>query len=428
MTWLLSILLWVSAAYFFILPLTRSRGPYGWGHFRLIDIYFGVPLTLLSLCATLYLVNRRYRRSALRLTAVIISSLLTLFVLDFAYAVALQSATKNIARTDFWFIQGWLDRENNLPDEELGFVRKPRLVWQGQPTPNGRSITYRTDEQGFRNQSDIHQADVAFIGDSFTEGGSVSEEDTFVQRTGNLTRRSVVNLGRGMYGPQQELIVLKKYGLGYSPRVIVWQLFEGNDLQDAARFAAWKKSPIPNETLAQRYLWHSLLVHWLDRTLPKDLPVPQSIAGPTLATGKVNLDYRYDPNAPETEANGFAETKVAIEEGYRICQAHGIKLVVIFVPVKVRVLASQITFDDSQQRQRYLPGGVTDSDHDFDHQIGKYCQQIGCAFVDLTPQLRDEARRDPRFLYMLNQDSHLDVDGHRVVAETVAEWLRSNAN
>ena len=424
MAWLLSIVLWISAAYFFILPLARSRGPYGWGHFRLIDIYLGVPLMLLSACAMLYLINRSYRRTALRLTIVIISCLLTFFVLDFTYALALQGSARNSAATDFWFIQGWLDRENNLPDEELGFVRKPRLFWQGQPVPDGKSVTYRTDEQGFRNPLGVRHSDIAFIGDSFTEAGSVPEEDTFVQRIGKLTGRSVVNLGRGMYGPQQELIVLKRYGLGYSPNVIVWQLFEGNDLQDAARFAAWKKNPIPKESLAQRYLWHSLLVHWLDRTLPKDSPGPQTIAGPTLATAKVNLDYRYDPNAPETEPNGFAETKAAVEEGYRICQSRGIKLIVVFVPVKVRVLASQITFTDSEQRQRYFSDGITDSDHDFGHQIGKYCQQIGCPFMDLTPQLRNEARRDPRYVYMLNQDSHLDVDGHRVVAETMAEWLR----
>jgi hypothetical protein len=50
----------------------------------------------------------------------------------------------------------------------------------------------------------------------------------------------VVNLGRGAYGPQQELIVLKRYGLAYRPRVVIWQLFEGNDLADARQFSEWK--------------------------------------------------------------------------------------------------------------------------------------------------------------------------------------------
>src|SRR2546423_3053639 len=328
MAWLFSIVLWIFAAYFFIVPLIWPRGPYGWGHFRLIDIYFGIPLILVSACALLYLTNR-HRRTAPRFLAVLISSLLTLLVLDFAYAFALQGSGNHHERTDFWFVEGWVDRENNLPDEDLGFVRKPGLSWQGQPRPDEKSVTYRTDEQGFRNAAGILRAEIAFIGDSFTEAASVPEESTFVQQTGRITQSSVVNLGRGMYGPQQELIVLKRHGLGYSPRVIVWQLFEGNDLEDAARFAEWKKSPIPKETLVQRYLWHSLIVHWLGRTLLNDSPGPQAIGGPTPTTGKVNLDYRYDPIGPETEPNGFAETKAAIEEGYRICQSRGIKLLVV---------------------------------------------------------------------------------------------------
>ena len=53
----------------------------------------------------------------------------------------------------------------------------------------------------------------------------------------------MINLARGAYGPQQELIVLKRYGLAYEPRFVVWQLFEGNDLVDAEAFAEWKKNP-----------------------------------------------------------------------------------------------------------------------------------------------------------------------------------------
>ena len=68
-----------------------------------------------------------------------------------------------------------------------------------------------------RTDSGIHpgseQADIVFIGDSFTEAASVAEEDTFVRRVAKASGLKAVNLGRGAYGPQQELIVLKRYGL-----------------------------------------------------------------------------------------------------------------------------------------------------------------------------------------------------------------------
>jgi len=141
-----------------------------------------------------------------------------------------------------------LTSDGNLPDDELGFVRKPNVVWEGRLSLEGKDLSYHTDENGFRNVPQIHQADLVFIGDSFTEGASVPEEDTFVQQLGKKVTHSVVNLGRGQYGPQQELIILRRYGLGYNPRVVVWQLFEGNDLSDATRFAEWRQTPVRTES------------------------------------------------------------------------------------------------------------------------------------------------------------------------------------
>ncbi len=423
--WLVPVLLWLASAYIWIPPLFRPRGPYGWGHFRFVDIYAGVPLLFASLCATVYSIGARHHLLALRLASVFISSLLTLVVLDLVYAFGFQGSYHTPAATDFWF-DSTVSRDNNLPDDELGFSRKPGIFWQGSLSPEGRYVSYRTDENGFRNAPQIHQADIVFIGDSFTEGPSVPEEDTFVQQVGKKVKRSVANLGRGFYGPQQELIILRRYGLGYDPRVVVWQLFEGNDLSDATRFAEWRKNPVRTESLAQQYFWHSLITHWLDRTLPKDVVTLRKIQDTDGTTGKVYLDYSYLPDEPEHEPLGFAETKSAIEAGYRLCESRGIKLVVVFVPIKVRVLSPYVVFNDQQDKERYLPGGVADSERDFAHEIAKFCRQIDCPFIDATGALRRHASEDNHFIYMTGQDSHLDVAGHKVVAETLGAWLQTN--
>ena len=355
---LAAVLLWLTSAYFWILPLFRPRGPYGWGHFRFVDIYAGVPLVVASLCTTVYSIGPRHHRLALRLACVFISSILTLFVLDLVYAFGFKGSYRKPVATDFWF-EAIANPNDNLPDDELGFVRKPDILWQGRLSPEGRLLSYRTDENGFRNTPQIHQADIVFIGDSFTEGASVPEEDTFVQQLGKKVTHSVVNLGRGQYGPQQELIILRRYGLGYNPRVVVWQLFEGNDLSDATRFAEWRMTPVQTESLAQRYFWHSLITHWLDRTLPESVITPRKIQGTNGTIDSVYLDYSYLPDEPVREPLGFAETKSVIEAGYRLCESRGIKLVVVFVPIKVRVLSPYLVFNGQQDKERYLPGGVT---------------------------------------------------------------------
>src|SRR5438309_1298109 len=112
--WLAPVLLWLAAAYIWIFPLLRPRGPYGWGHFRFVDIYAGVPLLFASLCATVYSIGPRHHRLALRLASIFISGLLTLVVLDLVYAFGLQGSYRKPVATDFWF-EGPVSRDGNLP-------------------------------------------------------------------------------------------------------------------------------------------------------------------------------------------------------------------------------------------------------------------------------------------------------------------------
>ena len=423
--WLVPILLWTASAYIWILPLFRPRGVYGWGHFRLITIYVGMPLLFAALCATVYAIGTHRHQLALRLACIFVSTLATVVLLDLVYAIGFQGLLRSPGPSDFWFDGTSISRNDNNPDDELGFSRKPGVFWQGRVSPEARYITYRTDERGFRNEPGIQKADIVFIGDSFTEGASVPEEDTFVQQLGKKLKRPVVNLGCGYYGPQQELIVLQKQGFSYNPRVVVWQLFEGNDLVDARRFAEWQKQPIRKESWAQRYTKHSFIARLLAFTMSKGLPaVPLKLQHKDGTTGPVYLDYSYLPDEPARESLGFAETKSALESGYRLCQSRGIKLVVVFVPIKVRVLEPYVLFNDQNDKDQYLPGGIVDSERDFAHEAARFCQQLGCPFIDVTGALRRRAAEDSHLIYMTNQDSHLDVDGHTAVAETLEKWLQ----
>ena len=422
-------LLWLAAAYFWVAPLFKPRGLFGWGHYRLVDIYLGVPLVVIALCATIFIagpVSRR-RKLTFQLAAISASVLITVALADFGYAFVVEGAWTP-AHTDVWFDGDSITRRDDLPDEELGFVRKPGVSWQGRLSPEAGYVTYRTDENGFRNPSGVSKAGVVFIGDSFTEAGSVPEEDTFVQKFGLRSKLSAVNLGRGYYGPQQELIILKRYGFRYDPGLVVWQIFEGNDLTDARRFAAWKANPSQHDSISLRYTKRSLIARWLAMTIPKDRGAPRLFEDRNGQTRRLFLDYSYVPDQPAREPVGMAETRKAIEEGYRLCQSRGVKLLIIFVPIKVRVMAPYVRFNDASDRDYYLPGGKLDSDSDFGSELAKFSKELGCPFIDMSSALRRRASEDNRFVYSTNQDSHLDVDGHNVVAQVLAEWTQVNAS
>jgi len=420
-------LFWLSTAYFCVAPLLRPRGLFGWGYYRLVDIYIGLPSLLFAICTTLFVFasGTRLRKFALKLTTIAASVLITIGVADLAYAFIVQGAWES-AHTDVWFDGVSITDKDDLPDDELGFARKAGVLWQGRLAPEARLVTYRTDQNGFRNPNGITKADVVFIGDSFTEAGSVNEEETFVQKFGSQSKLSVINLGRGFYGPPQELIVLKRYGFRYNPRLVVWQIFEGNDLTDANRFSRWTANPAQRDSLALRYTKRSLIARMLMMTIPKESGAARLFDDREGKTHRLFLDYSYIPDEPAREPLGMAETKKAIEEGQRLCASRSVKLLIVFVPIKVRVIAPYVHFLDAADREHYLPGGKLDSDADFSSELARFCKQLGCPFLDVTDALRKRAAEDNRYVYSTNQDSHLDVDGHSVVADVLEEWRQTN--
>lgn len=423
--WVALICLWAASAYFWLVPFFRPRGQYFWGHHQLRDVYVGIPLLLTTISFTIIIclpVQLR-RQAALRLGTLCVTLIVMIFIIDVSYALLFLGAW----RPNFYLDLGDMPRRYNAPDSELGFKTIPGLSWKGRKNSDVKEVNFRTDENGFRNPRGVQQADIVFIGDSFTEAAEVPDDETFVLGTGRLTGLRVVNLGMGAYGPQQELVVLKRYGLTYKPRFVVWQIFEGNDLGDAQSFVVWRENP--NKTfvsLPGRYLHNSLLNAWLSKTIPQrpeaGMP-PATLRYEDGESRRVFVRYPYSPDQPDQKIRGFRETTQAIEAGYRLTQAQGIRLLVVFVPSMVRVMAPRLTFDRESDRRRFLPADKVQDPGDFDSKLAAFCKEIGCPYLDLFPPLRQRAAVAARNLYFPT-DEHFDVLGHELAAQEISSWIK----
>ena len=424
--WLGFTLLIAASCYLWVLPLLRPRGDFLWGYYRVKDIYLGVPvaLTLLGTIGVHASTSKYRRQVVLRLVSVLVSVIVTVLAVDVVYALIVRGALY----PNFWLDQAHVPRTHNVADDELGFVRKPGVSWRGYIKEANRLVDYRTDQNGFRNSPSEHLvADVVFIGDSYTEASQVNEGDTFVRRVADATGLSVVNLGRGGYGPQQELIVLQRYGLSYKPRFVVWQLFEGNDLVDANHFAAWKNAPHrSNSTLADRYFAHSFVTRLLNKTCVADrnirwITFHYSDGNAT----RIPLHYLYQPSQPSSMLVGMEETSRALGLGHRLCDSQGIHLLVLFIPTMIRVMEPYVTLERKEDEIRYLPKHAGNDKNDFASRVAALCGEVGCTFVDSFAALRDAAATENRNMY-IPRDEHLDVRGHEVIAQLVSDWIRKN--
>jgi hypothetical protein len=277
------------------------------------------------------------------------------------------------------------------------------------------------DRNGFRNTQDRDAADIAVIGDSFLEAG----RDAVLLPT-LLERRlqvPVVNLGQSWYGPQQELIVLKRYAVPLRPKAVVWAFFEGNDLQDVHRYnksrerweaitrqlqAPWMRSFTVNALLA---------VHRLGTPCQ---PSPDALGHSGLvrtAGGEVRMYFEKPARSLSTrDLDALEQVRVIFREAYELSRLHRFQLAVLFIPTKFRVYSGLVRCESDSECADWIT-------NDLPQRLGRMLTELSPAirYVDLTPGLAAEARKG--VLVYPPDDSHWSPQGHQVAAVAVSEAL-----
>lgn len=314
---------------------------------------------------------------------------------------------------------------DNLLDPKLLHVLKPhhRTQYGG--------IDYRFDQHGLRNEVDLEAADVVVTGDSFIEGWNVSATDLLTSQLAKQLGRTVANLGRSWYGPQQELELLRRYGLQLHPKVCVWSFYEGNDLWDVRRYNSairnWEKfskglhsfkqrSFTRNAVLAMRRIVDTLQ----HRDAAHDAKLKRIPSGRFKGhDGRETRMYFLDDSPPSAEDyEALEEVRSILSQAYELCRADGARFLVIFIPTKFRVYSGFTRFDANAR-----PSNVAMSD------LPKRLEAIvrealpDGGFLDLTPVLVEEARHG-RVTYFPGYDTHWSPEGHRIAATAIAQFLK----
>lgn len=419
--WSLVVLLGIASAACWGVPLAREHGPYGHGFYKYAYIYAGLLLPLYWLASlTLALAPPSIQRPlTLRLLAVLVVVSLGLPVCDIAATVCA------VRLGHIWYHGLCFARSQNRPDPELIWQRKPNLSWRGRKTPDCDEVVYRSDENGFRNPRGIRRAEIVVVGDSVTEAGEVAEESTFVHKLGVALGLVAVNLGTSGYGPQQQLAVLRRYGLSYNPRLVVWQVTEWNDVLDAQMYLD-RDEPRAHALppWSALYARHSPVMQLFSTWLPGRRP---NLVAFHRSDGRVERQafWPYRPDPHEQFPQAFAALEETIASAYAICRSRGIAFVVLYVPSHVRVLLPYMEFENEAERHRFCPGGLADRESDLAHAMAHFCAQLGCPLIDMCPPLRQHATIDNRSIYVPN-DPHLGSAGHDEVQRVLARYVESH--
>lgn len=345
----------------------------------------------------------------------------------------------------------------------------PAVGMRGLPNVERRirfgfdSIRVRMSSRGYRGREYDWDRPAPLrlfgIGDSFTFGFGVEEEETFLARIEAALGpdAEAINAGVPGFGPDNALRLLEADGPGLRPHVVLFGFFVGNDLADV--LTGPDRSRIEDGLVVSRdgvaEQWYRPLVpgRILPGSLPiadrgRGLPIPfkewlqrRSHAYRLLSRRYAELRRRWrgdaaTPSRPSTftpfEAEAFclrryppefddawARTQAILLDMKRWCEAKGARFAVAVIPTKGQV-------DPAAWEETRRHYALRSDDFDLDKpqaMLGRFATAHGIEVVNLLPALRSARGEGGGPLY--RPDIHWTARGHAVAADTILRELRA---
>lgn len=340
------------------------------------------------------------------------------------------------------------DRYDKGPELCLAY---PNFLWihrlDAVARQYGAQAEIHQDSNGFCNpeqKGTRDQNDILFVGDSFTWCWTVGSDKAFSSLLENRLGETTYNLGFPGIGPYEYVEILKRFGLEYSPRLVVMNIYEGNDLRDSARYwrsvEAWggkgavedgttndkRKNPLLSklvlnnsyslsfigasiETVRKRFFRHSIDFRYLVNVNGEEIPMNVANAdrdevknARRLREGKVRLAMWRD----------------ALVEFVRLADKHGFRPVVTYIPSAHTAYAANVVFEDRMVGLDLAYLSSTQRAY-----LNQLAGELGFTFLDLTESLQHAVVSGP--LAYFPGSVHLTKHGHALIADALAPFLKT---
>ncbi|MEW5960200.1 MAG: SGNH/GDSL hydrolase family protein [Chloroflexota bacterium] len=356
-----------------------------------------------------------------------------------------------------------LNRDDGGPELRI-FKPYTTVVWPIED--DGTFSVVVMDKNGFCNppaEAAATQVEIITLGDSFTWCHAVDPQAAWAGQLARLTGRPVYNLGLGGIGPYEYIQLLKKFGLPRSPRLVIMNIYEGNDLRDVARYYYHRlyhqddepvtaAAPTPPAGVAVdgagwlgNYSYAYNLALATKRYWAESDPAPAPItgaAGSDSPSKAENFRYRlvfptqtveFNPDNADTDEIEYARQlyqqelkfevlaalRQPLEEFVTLARQEKFIPVVTYTPSAYTAYEAVVAFEDPALAE-VMPW-FSRRQRDF---LAGQAQELGYTFIDLTPALQAAAHaRGASELLYYRYDLHLTVAGHAVVAETLGQTL-----
>lgn len=425
-------------------------GRYAVGHFTVLLVV--LPISVLGLILTWTRQENRRKRGK-QFLAMTISVLLAACVLDLGLRLVQPRA--------YIPAGGIFHREPNT--SFAGVTHDVPLTQYGYPNQRGGypdiAYTLTVDGRGFRNGRTVSECDVLTLGDSFTEGSELSDDQTYPAVLARRTGKVVCNLGMAGAAPREYLATLKAVGLALKPKVAVVMIYEGNDFQPSAakRETTWwdeieryrKNSPLVSvlksvmirtfgpigaERMTDAPEGHPF---WPVVWMPVAVPAGEQANYYAFKLKRLQGHWRTEKFR---QSAAYLATIEALGEINTLCRENGIRLIVLYAPDKPHVvlpcarerLAAGQVRAFMAYREKHLPPAeefLTEMIERLDTRqaaLAEFCRGESIEFASLTRPLQERMQAGEQVYF--TYDQHWTPIGARIAAEAVAKMLETKGD
>jgi hypothetical protein len=390
-----------------------------------------LPFTYVAVLVAVAQASGRPRVAFLRAAALTLGLLVAFALLEVA-------AAARLVHWEVFFASVRGEPDHYVADPDLGFRHAPNVrrsgrsrsdietAW-GLPASRSDSITVTYDRLGYRNPTARTRADIVLIGDSYVEGHYVSDDQIVSRVLEARVGRPVANLGVAGYGTAQELVVLQGDARRLGPNLVIWFFFEGNDLYNDHEFENVLLAPREVRATAwttQHGWWrrsllrnaHAHLRLVLSPIVPRHCPHFGIVTIGPFRGQKVLFWPEAAVPWTDFERGRWERAEHLLRTGVAFTREHDIKLLLVYVPIKFRVYREFIHVPPAGELRDWRLWPLPDL-------FAEFCRSEGLACLDLTETLRQSVRAGG--MPHAPADSHWSAEGHQLIAQRLADTLRS---
>ncbi|GJL83829.1 MAG: hypothetical protein DHS20C01_34630 [marine bacterium B5-7] len=431
-------------------------GRYGIDHFN-VALFLSV-LAMVSLYLTFAPASQRGQRR-IKVVAISLVVIVSIFVVDLVLRFGFDDSA-------YVYVGELRLRPPNM-QLDIVYEDRPlaqRSLPQVKPGYPNYSMRMTTDADGFRNPDTVKETDILLLGDSFTEGSRVDNDDVWGRRLERASGRSVYNLANSGDDPQKYYAKYDTYGTQLGADTVVVMLYEGNDFRRKQPFQHSIKAYGLGEKIDNYFRFAPLRVRY--ERLLRNLLGPVGADAPIDEDGVLEwLPFKWRVNdhtswyyvppkriallftdtADFAASTGWHTARDAVDAIIARATQKGARVVIAYMPTKSRVMLPLVINQlDGRRVLRYLQllgerlppalDDVRDSDQleqalerheaSIEKVVGSYYHKRGITFVSLTAALRQASASGVQCYF--TYDQHLTPDGHRIIADELLNALGLN--